>query len=321
MTDSNDVKVEKKKFSFFSRKKQQQIDEYGNPLVLPKKKRFSYHRLNRSFGGDLALSIVLFVGGVFMLFPLIYSISNSLKPLSEQWLFPPNLIVKNPTFEWYISLFNYMGNSMVPMSRYLFNSIYLCFMCTLVCTLSCSMAAYAISKRHFKGQETVFKLVELSMMFTAPATGIVSYVILANLNPVDQYWTLIVPCCCNSMYMYIVKNYMDTFPTSVLEAARIDGAGEFRIFWGILMPGANPAWMTVILFAVQAYWNMGTGYFIFKEEMKGISAGITAITSISINRTGIGGAASILLMIVPLVTFVITQSNVLDTCATAGMKD
>ena len=320
MTDSNDVRPEKKKkFSLF--KKKEQLDEFGNPLVLPKKRKFSYHRLNLSLGGDIALTIVLFVGGVFMLFPLIYSISNSLKPLSEQWIFPPNLIVKNPTFEWYISLFNYMGNSMVPMSRYLFNSIYLCFMCTLVCTLSCSMAAYAISKRHFKGQETVFKMVELSMMFTAPATGIVSYVILANMNPVDHYWTLIVPCACNSMYMYIVKNYMDTFPSSVLEAARIDGAGEFRIFWGILMPGVKPAWMTVILFAVQGYWNMGTGSFIFKEEMKGISSGISAITSISINRTGIGGAASILLMIVPLVTFVITQSNVLDTCATAGMKD
>ncbi len=172
MTDSNDVRPEKKKkFSLF--KKKEQLDEFGNPLVLPKKRKFSYHRLNRSLGGDIALTIVLFVGGVFMLFPLIYSISNSLKPLSEQWIFPPNLIVKNPTFEWYISLFNYMGNSMVPMSRYLFNSIYLCFMCTLVCTLSCSMAAYAISKRHFKGQETVFKMVELSMMFTAPATGIV----------------------------------------------------------------------------------------------------------------------------------------------------
>ena len=120
MTDSNDVRPEKKKkFSLF--KKKEQLDEFGNPLVLPKKRKFSYHRLNRSLGGDLALTIVLFVGGVFMLFPLIYSISNSLKPLSEQWIFPPNLIVKNPTFEWYISLFNYMGNSMVPMSRYLCN--------------------------------------------------------------------------------------------------------------------------------------------------------------------------------------------------------
>ena len=98
MTDSNDVRPEKKKkFSLF--KKKEQLDEFGNPLVLPKKRKFSYHRLNRSLGGDIALTIVLFVGGVFMLFPLIYSISNSLKPLSEQWIFPPNLIVKNPTFE------------------------------------------------------------------------------------------------------------------------------------------------------------------------------------------------------------------------------
>lgn len=322
MTDrySEQQSVKKrKKFVIFKRKPK--FDEEGNPIYVKKKKLYSYHRLNRTFTGDLVLTLFLLFGGIFMLFPLVYTVSNSLKPLHEQWLFPPNLIVKNPTFDHYIDLFNFMGNSLVPMTKYLFNSLFLCVACTIVTVLSCSMCAYVISKREFKGQTALFKLIELSLMFSAPASGIINYIIVANLNPVDSYWPLIVPCLANSFYMYILKNFMDTFPTSILEAARIDGAGEFRIFWQIVMPGCKPAWMTVILFAVQGYWGMGTGAFVFKEEMKGINAGINAITSVSVQRAGVTGAVGILMMIVPLVTFIITQSNIMETMTTSGMKD
>ena len=318
MTDKYDTPLpKKKKFQLFKRK--EKLDEDGNPIY--KKKRKLYHRLNRTFAGDLSLTIFLLVGGIFMIFPLVFSISNSLKPLHEQWLFPPNLIVKNPTFDHYIDLFNLMGNSLVPMSKYLFNSLYLTFMCTVVTVLFSSMAAYALSKRKFRGQETMFKLVELSMMFVAPASGIIGYIITANLDPVDKYWPIYIGYVANSLNMYIVKNFMDTFPTSVLEAARIDGASEFRIFWQILMPGCKPAWMTIILLTVQGTWGMGTGYFVFKEEMKGIQAGLDAITSVSLARQGVGSAMSILLMIVPFVTFIITQSNIMETMTTSGMKD
>lgn len=311
--------VEKKKL--FSLKKPPKLDEDGMPVYVKKKKLFKTHRLNRTFGGDLALTLVLSIGGIFMLFPFIYAISNSLKPLHEMWLFPPNLIVRNPTFSHYVDLFNFMGNSMVPMSKYFFNSIYICLMCTIVTTLSSSMCAYAVSKREFKGKSALFKLIETSMMFVAPASGILGFVITSQFDPVDHYWPIILPYAANSLYMYIVKNFMDTFPTTVLEAARIDGAGEFRIFWRILMPGCKPAWMTVILFAVQGTWAIGTGYFVFKEEMKGVMAGLDAITSVNLNRTGVSAAMTILLMIVPLITFVVTQSNVLDTMSSGGMKD
>lgn len=314
------VKVAEKK-KLFRFKKPPQLDEDGNPVYVRKRKLFKAHRLNRSFSGDLALTLVLGIGGIFMLFPAIYAVSNSLKPLHELWLFPPNLIVRNPTFTHYVDLFNFMGNSMVPMSKYFFNSIYICLLCTAVTTLSSSMCAYAISKRNFKGKNALFKLIETAMMFVAPASGILSYVIISQFDPIDHYWPIVLPYAANSLYMYIVKNFMDTFPTSVLEAARIDGAGEFRIFWKILMPGCKPAWMTVILFAVQGTWAIGTGVYVYKEEMKGIMAGLDAITSVNLNRTGVSSAMSILLMIVPLITFIVTQSNVMNTMSSGGMKD
>lgn len=315
------VKTPEKKSLFPFLKKKEMVDQNGRPIYIKKKKLFKSHRLNRTFAGDLALTIFLSIGGIFMLFPFIVSVSSALKPLHEMWLFPPNLIVRNPTLVHFVDLFNFMGNSMVPMSKYLFNSIYICLMCTLVTTLSSSMCAYAVSKRTFRGKDALFKLIETSMMFTAPASGLIGYIIMSNFDPVDKYWPIILPYAANSLYMYIVKNFMDTFPSSVLEAARIDGAGEFRIFWRILMPGCKPAWMTVILFAVQGTWAIGTGYFVFKEEMKGIRAGIDAITSVNLNRSGVTAAMNLLLLVVPLVTFVITQSNVLDTMSTAGMKD
>ena len=107
----------------------------------------------------------------------------------------------------------------------------------------------------------------------------------------------------------------------LLEAARIDGAREWRVFLQILMPACKSSWVTVVLFCVQAYWGMDTGYFVYKEEMKGIKAGFNAITTVSQLRYGVQSASGVVLLLVPLITFIITQSNVMDSLATSGMKD
>lgn len=289
------------------------------PYVKPKK-IFAY-RVNRSFGGDLVLILFLLAVGIFMLFPLVYMVSNSLKPLYELFLFPPTLFVRNPTFTNYTDLFNYSGNMSVPMTKYFFNSVYISLVATALAVILCSMAAYAVSKREFRAKGPIFEFIRLSLMFTAPATSIVNYVIIAKLDPVDKYWPVILPTVALPLYMYMIKNFMDTFPTSVLEAARIDGANEFRIFLQILMPACKSSWMTVILFVVQATWGLDTGAFVFKEEMKSIKAGFSAITSVSQQRYGVACAQQVILLIIPLVTFIITQSNVMASLATSGMKD
>lgn len=307
----------------YSERRHRDRDKEEDKPYKKHKKLFETYRVNRTFAGDLVLTLFLLIGGAFMTFPMVYMVSNSLKPLHELFLFPPTLIVKNPTFDNYEMLFNLSGNTTVPMSRYIFNSIFLCLVCTLITVIFCSMAAYAISKREFKAKGPIFELIQISLMFAAPASGIVNYIIIAKLpiSPVDSYLPLFLTCVSNSLYMYMIKNFMDTFPNSTLEAARIDGAGEFLIFRKILMPACKSSWVTVILFSVQGYWGMSTGNFIYKEEMKGINAGFTAITSVSQQRVGVQSASGIVMLLIPLFTFILTQSNVMDSLATSGMKD
>lgn len=302
-------------------KRKPKFDEDGNPIYVKKLKLFKYKRINRSFGGDLFLFLFLLVGGAFMAFPLVYAISNSLKPLHELWLFPPNLIVKNPTFKNYTDLFNIMSNSLVPMSKYLFNTVFITIVGTTFNVISASACAYPLSKRQFKSKKFIFDIVTLSLMFNAVAGGIATYIIMANLGWIDTYYSILIPALGSSFNVYLIKQFIDQFPDSVLEAARIDGAGEFRIWWNILMPSIKPGWLTLIVFAVQGFWNAGASPFIYREELKTLSYALSQVAAAGIARQGVAMAISIVMMSVPVITFVITQSNILETMATSGMKD
>ena len=302
-------------------KRRPKYDENGHLIYYKKKKLFRYNRVNRSFSGDLFLFIFLLIGGAFMAFPLVYAISQSLKPLHELYLFPPNLIVKNPTFSNYIDLFNIMSNSLVPMSKYIFNTAFITVVGTIFRVISASMCAYPLSKRQFKGKDFIFSIVTIALMFAAPAATIAQYIIMANLGWIDTYYAILIPALGNSMALYLVRQFIDQFPDTVLEAARIDGAGEFRIFWQILMPSIKPAWITLIIFAVQEFWNMGSSIFIYREELKTLAYALSQIAAAGIARAGVSTAISIVMMIVPVITFLITQSNILETMATSGMKD
>ena len=302
-------------------KRRPKFDENGNPIYYKKKKLFKYNRVNRSFAGDLFMFLFLLVGGCFMGFPLVFAISNSLKPLHELWLFPPNLIVKNPTFKNYIDLSNIMSNSLVPMSKYLFNTVFITLVGTTFRVFSCSMCAYPLSKRSFKAKGFINQIITLSLMFAAPAAAIANYIIMSGLGWIDTFWAILIPALGNSMGVYLIRNFIDQFPDSVIEAARIDGAGEFTIFFRILMPSMKPAWMTLIVFAVQDFWNQGSNIYIYREELKTLAYALSQIAAAGIARAGVSMAISIVMMIVPVITFVITQSNILETMASSGMKD
>ena len=311
----------KAKFKLPSFKKEPvKYDMHGNQIKR-KRKLFKYKRINRSFSGDLFLFLVLLIGGIFMGFPLVWAFSNSLKPMTELWLFPPNLIVHNPTFKNYADLFNIMSNSLVPFSKYLWNTIFITIVGTFFNIMSASMCAYPLSKRKFRGREFIFNVSRLSLMFTATASTISTYIIMANLGWIDSYLSILVPTIGSSFALYLIKQFIDDFPDSVLEAARIDGAGEFKIYWSILMPSIKPGWLTLMVFAVQGFWNTGSSIFIYREELKTLSYALSQIASAGIARQGVSAAISMVMMVVPVVTFVITQSNIIETMATSGMKD
>ena len=158
-------------------------------------------------------------------------------------------------------------------------------------------------------------------MFNATVTAIPNFLIMSGLGWVDTYKAIIVPAMGSTLGLFLIKQFMEQLPDELLEAAKIDGAGEMRIFWTIVMPNIKPAWLTLMVFSVQQLWNMGSSVFIYSEQLKTLSYAINQIVAGGIARAGVGSAVIVVMMIVPIVVFIFTQSNIIETMASSGLKD
>jgi len=279
-------------------------------------------RLNRSAGGDAGIFVFLFIFGIIMVFPMVYAISQSLKPLDELWRFPPRVFVENPTGKNYRDLFRMLGDAWVPFSRYIFNTVFISVIGTAGNVIFSSLAAYALAKITFPGRKFFFKVVVYSLMFNSTVTGITNFITMSLFGMIDTYWAIIVPAWCTTYGLYLMKQFMETSVSDpVLESARLEGCGEFRIFWTIAMPMVKPAWVTLIIFAFNALWNSGSSTYIYSEQLKTFNYAISQVVSAGIARAGASAASTVVTMIVPIIVFIITQSNVIQTMSTSGMKD
>lgn len=278
--------------------------------------------VTRSVGGDIGIYIILAIFGVIMVLPLVYAIAQSLKPLDELWVFPPRFFVVNPTFKNFTDLFKLMGDSWVPFSRYIFNTAFISVVGTAGNVLFSAYAAYAIAKIPFPGRNFLFKIVVYSLMFNSTVTGITNFITMSALGWVDTYFAVIVPAFCTTFGLYLMKQFMETSVTdAVLESTRLDGASENKIFWKIAMPMVKPAWITLIIFAFKDLWNSGANMYIYSEQLKTFNYAISQLVTSGISRSGVSAAATVVMMIVPILVFVITQSNVIETMSASGMKD
>ena len=291
---------------------------------MAKKLRTRKHKvvLNRSAGGDAGITFMLVLLGAFMFLPMLYVVLQSLKPLDELWMFPPRFFVRNPTLKNYRDLFTLMNTSWVPFSRYIFNTVFTSVVGTFGNLLFSSMAAYAMAKIKFPGGRKMFTTVRTSLMFHSTVTSITSFIIMSALQLIDTYWAIIVPAWASTLGLYLMKNFMDTNVTdAVLESARLDGASEFRTFWVIAMPMVKPAWLTLIIYSFQGLWNAGASVYIYSEQLKSFNYAIGQITAGGIKRAGASAAAQVIMMMVPIAVFVISQSNIIETMGSSGMKD
>ena len=279
-------------------------------------------RATRSVGGNVVVIICLVIMGVFMALPLYYAIVASLKPYEEIFVFPPKLYVKRPTLDNFISLFTSFSDSLVPFSRYVMNSVLVTGLTTLLGVLSGSMAAYPLAKNPFRGRNFLFNIVVTSLLFVPQVTFVPQYIILARLGWINSSKTLILPAVGSSLGLFLMKQFMEQLPDSMLEAARIDGASEYRICFGVVLPNVKPALLTVILFVFQSAWNNRGQTFIFDEELKLLPVAVSDIVaSNGIAYMGMGSAATVHLMLPPIILFILTQRRIVETMAFAGLKD
>ena len=278
-------------------------------------------RPNRSIGGDIGIWLLLIFVAVVMVFPLVFTISSALKPLDELFRFPPTVFPRHPTLDNFSDLMVTMGQSWVPFSRYLTNTVGMTLVGTIGHLLIASMAAFVLAKYDFPGGRLYFSVVVTALMFNGYVTAIPNYVTMSRLHIIDTVWSVILPAFSAPMGLFLMKQFMEGIPMSLIESAKLDGAKEFRIFWSIVMPIVKPAWLTLIILSVQGLWNNRASAVIYSESKKTLVYALQQIQAGGIARTGQAAAVGVVVMIVPVVTFILSQSQVLETMATSGLKD
>ena len=286
-----------------------------------KRKAGGRKKLNRSVAGNTLLFILMGVCGVFMVLPLVMIVNNALKPLDELYQFPPRIFVRNPTLENFSDLFVLMNDSWVPFSRYILNTLIITLGGMLGHVIVASLAAYPLAKHHFPGKTLLFSMVVLSMMFSWTVTQIPQYMIISWLGINNTYAALVLPAWSFGMGLYLMKQFMEQLPDSLMESARLQGANEWQIFWRIVMPNVKPAWLTLAIFQFQQMWGNTGGMFLRNEELKPLQYSLQQITAGGVSRAGAAAAVTFIIAAVPIAFFLVCQSSILETMTTSGMKD
>ena len=278
-------------------------------------------QLNRSMAGNTLLFVLMFICGIFMVLPLVMIVNNALKPLDELYQFPPKIFVRNPTLENFSDLFVLMNDSWIPFSRYILNTVIITGFGMVGHVVVASLAAYPLAKHKFPGKGILFSMVVLSMMFSWTVTQIPQYLIISWMGINNHYLALILPAWAFGMGLYLMKQFMEQLPDSLMESAKLDGASEWHIFWKIVMPNVKPAWLTLAIFQFQQMWGNTGSMFLRDEQLKPLQSALQQITAGGVARAGAAAAVTFLIAAVPITFFLICQSNVLETMTTSGMKD
>lgn len=284
-------------------------------------KRAQYRRYTRSRFGNFVIFTFLTVVGLVSVLPMVYCVCTAFKPLEELLIFPPRFFVSRPTWENFTALPTLLGNLHVPLSRYIFNSLFITGISTVLQILAASLAAFVFSKTKVKGRVVLFYIVQFSLLYNGYTLAIPQFLIFNWTHIVDTYWVYILPAIPSSMGVFLMKQYMDSsIPGTLIEAAKIDGASLFRIYGSLIMPISKPAWMTLLLFSFQSMWSAVPSGTVYSESLKTLPYVMSSISSGGTARAGSAMAVTVMLMIPPILVYFISQSNVMETMSTAGMK-
>lgn len=263
--------------------------------------------------------------GIFMALPIVYIFSTAFKPLNELFAFPPAFFVRRPTIDNFRGIFYIMGDSGIPFSRYLLNSIVSSGLVVFFSVTMSLCAGYVLSKKNFRGKKTLFAINTLALMFVPAAVKIPRYLLMEKASLLNNFFSLILPLIAMPVGLFLVKQFIDQMPSALIEAAYIDGASDFRIVFQIVYPIVKPALITVAILAFQLSWNSPepSTLYVNDDSLKTFAFYMTALTSNAGNNVagqGVAAAASLMLFIPNLVIFIFMQSKVLNTMAHAGIK-
>ncbi|MHB1453418.1 MAG: carbohydrate ABC transporter permease [Saccharofermentanales bacterium] len=263
---------------------------------------------------------------IFTAMPIIYMVSTAFKPLNELFIYPPRFFVRNPTLKNFIDLVTTLSGTTVPFLRYVFNSLLTSVVTVSITIIISCMAAYSLGKAKPPGHNILFILVIACLMFSTYVTQIPTYMVVNYFGLVNTYWALIIPKLAVAFNLFLVKQFVEQLPDPLLEAARIDGANEWKVFWTIVMPFLTPAWSTLLVFSFVANWNdfFSPLIYISNEAMKTLPLAMQSIAggvaTVNISRAGAAAATTFILTAPTILIFTLAQKKVVQTMAYSGIK-
>lgn len=273
---------------------------------------------------QLKIIIILLPLVCFMALPIIFILNHAFKPMEELFAFPPTFFVKNPTLDNFTKLIKASRTSGVPMSRYVFNSLLVTVGTIFLSLFFTTAAAFALSKISFKGKFMAMNINQMAIMFVATAVLIPRYLVISQIGLVDTYLSHILPLVAMPVALFLVKQFVDQVPDSLMEAAYIDGANDFQVYLKIIIPMIKPAIATAAILVFQQVWtNMETSsYFTNDDSMKTLTFYMNTLANANntVAGQGMAAAASLIMFIPNLVLFIILQKNVMNTMAHSGIK-
>ena len=285
------------------------------------KLKASNKQAGRKIGGTVAIFTFLAVLGLFMIFPIYLILVMSIKPVEELFIFPPKLYAIRPTLDNFSDMFEVLNSNRVPFSRYVFNSVAVTVSVTVLQCIFASMAAFVLAKCRFPGSRFINSVIVVSLLYQSNVIYIMQYIVMAKLGLIDNPLALILPSIASPMGLFLMRQSISQVPDAMIEAAKVDGAGLFRICWQIVMPNQKPALMTIIIFAFQAAWRIEAGSVVFQEQYKTLPTVVNQAATAGLARAGVAAAAAVFMLIPPIVVFMLAQRQVIETMAHSGIKD
>lgn len=290
-------------------------------IAVRPRKRLSFRR--PSFARVMLYALLLAMVVVAAL-PLFVMVSRSLMPLDELFIYPPRLLVRKPTLRNFSDLLTSLSSSTVPFTRYIFNSLFTTVVTVTISIMVCCMGAYGLVKHKPAGANAIFAVVLAALMFSTHVTQIPNYLVVNRLGLVNSYLALIIPKIAVAYNFFLVKQFCEQLPNSILEAARIDGAKELRVFWTIAMPLLRPAWTTLAVFSFVSNWNdyFSPLIYISSNALKTLPLALQTLGGGAgvVARAGTVGAATFLTTLPSVLVFAIMRGKVMETMSFSGIK-
>ena len=284
--------------------------EGKEPEMLSSKKRQA--RVMRAF-----VYTFLIIGSFIMIVPFVWMIVTSFKPLDEINTYPPSFFIRKPTIAAYAELFR-----IIPMGRYLLNSLFVTSAITLANIFFCSLAGYAFAKHRFFGRDKLFLLLIGSMMIPWQVNLIPGFVIIKKFGWLNSFYGLIIPAMSGAFGIFLLRQFIMTIPDDLIDAAKIDGCSEFTIYRRVILPLIQPALASLAIFTFMGQWNnfVWPLVIIYSSKMRTIPLALSVLNGQFGTNFAMVMAGAVVATTPVLIVFIAFQKYFIKGIALTGLK-